>query len=117
MAATNPKARSYFTKLLSKAGDVTPRRENVINPVVEVETVELVSRVETTEPVKDDHVVGPSKKSKKRDRSGKRSHFSSRCHRHAKGGSSEPLPESIFGLLQNMPSLFKFLFLNHLTIC
>ena len=86
MEATNPKARSYFTKLLSKAGDVTPRRENVINLVVEVETV------------KDDHVAGPSKKSKKRDRSGKRSHSFSRCHRDAEGGSSEPFPESIFGV-------------------
>jgi len=97
MTTTNPKAQSYFTKLLSKAGDVTPRRENVVNPVVEVETIEPLSRVEATEPVKDDHVVGPSKKSKKCDRSSKRAHSSSRRHRHVEGGSSEPLPESIFG--------------------
>jgi len=98
MAATNPKGRSYFTKLLNKAGDVTPRRMNVINPVVEVETVEPLSRIEATEPAKDDHVAGPSKKSKKRARSSKKSHSSSRRHRHAEGGSSEPLPESIFGV-------------------
>jgi len=97
MAATNSKARSYFSKLLSKTGDVTPRRENVVNPLVEVETIEPLSRVEATEPVNDDHAVGPSKKSKKRDRSSKRFHSSSRRHRHAEGGSSEPLSESIFG--------------------
>jgi len=98
MAATNLKCRSYFTKLLNKAGDVTPRRKNVINPVVEVETVEPLSRIEATEPAKDDHVAGPSKKSKKHARSSKKSHSSSRRHRHAEGCSSEPLPESIFGV-------------------
>ena len=81
MAATNPKGRSYFTKLLNKAGDGTPRHKNVINPVVEVETVEPLSCVEATEPAKDDHVAGPSKKSKKRARSSKKSHSSSRRHR------------------------------------
>jgi len=97
MASTNPKAQSYFTRLFNKAGDVTPRRENVVNPVVEVETIEPISRVEAAEPTNDAHVVGPSKKSKKRDRSSKRSHSSSQRHRHAEGGSIEPLPETIFG--------------------
>jgi len=78
MAATNPKARSYFTKLLSKAGDVTPRHELVVDPVLEVEVVE---------PMNEDRVVGPLKKNKKRDRGCKRSHSSSRHHRHAEGGS------------------------------
>jgi len=44
----------------------------------------------------DDRAVGPSKKNKKRDRGCKRSHSSSRRHRHAEGGSSQSLPESIF---------------------
>jgi len=97
MVSTNPKARSYFIRLLNKAGDVTPRRENVVNPVVEVETVEPVSRVEAAKPTKYAHLASPSKKSKKRDRSSKRSHSSSRRHHHAEGGSNEPLPEAIFG--------------------
>jgi len=97
MANTNPKARSYFTKLLNKVGDVTPRHENVVNPVVEMEIVERVSRVEVVESTNDAHVVGPSKKSKKRDRSSKRSHSSSRRHCHVEGGSTEPLSETIFG--------------------
>ena len=97
MAATNPKGRSYFTKLLNRAGDVTPRRKNVVNPVVEVGTVEPLSRIEVAEPAKDDHDVGPSRKSKKRARSSKKSHSSSRRHRHCEGGSTESLPESIFG--------------------
>jgi len=59
MASTNPKGRSYFTKLLNRTGDVTPRRKNVVNPVVEVEIVEPFSRIEATEPAKDDHVAGP----------------------------------------------------------
>jgi len=97
MTATNPKGRSYFTKLLNKAGDVTPRRKNVVNPVVEVGIVEPLSRIEAVEPAKDDHDAGPSKKSKKHARSSKKSHSSSRHHRHCEGGSTEPLPESIFG--------------------
>ena len=94
MAATNPKGCSYFTKLLNRAGDVTPRRKNVVNPVVEVETVEPLSRIEAAEAVKDDHDAGPSKKSKKRARSSKKSHSFSRRHRHCEGGLMEPLPES-----------------------
>jgi len=82
MESTNLKARSYFSKLLNKVGDVTPRRENVVNPVVEVETVEPVANVDVVEPTSNVDVVGPSKKSKKRDRSSKRSHSSSRRHRH-----------------------------------
>ena len=96
MASTNPKARSYFSKLLNKVGDVTPRRENVVNPVVEVEVVEPVARVEAIEPTNNADVVGPSKKSKKRDRSSKRSHSSSRRHRHVENVSTEPLSETIF---------------------
>ncbi|XP_068500122.1 uncharacterized protein [Phaseolus vulgaris] len=96
MASTNPKARSYFSKLLNKVGDVTPRRENVVNPVVEVETVEPVANVDVVEPTSNVDVAGPSKKSKKRDRSSKRSHSSSRRHRHSENVSSEPLPETIF---------------------
>jgi len=68
MAATNPKARSYFSKLLSKAGDATPRHEPVVDHALEVEVVEPISRVEAIEPLIDDHVAGPSKKNKKRDR-------------------------------------------------
>ncbi|XP_068478590.1 uncharacterized protein [Phaseolus vulgaris] len=59
MAATNSKGRSYFTKLLNRAGDVTPRRKNVVKPVVEVGTMEPLSRIEAAEPAKDDHDVGP----------------------------------------------------------
>ena len=63
MATTNPKGRSYFTKLLNRAGDITPRQKNVVNPVVEVGTVDPLSRIEVSEPAKDDHDVGPSRKS------------------------------------------------------
>jgi len=97
MAAIDPKGRSYFTKLLNRTGDVTPRRKNVINPVLELEAAEPFSRTEVPETVKDDHVTGPSKKSKKRGRSSKKSHSSSRRHRHCEDVSTEPLPESIFG--------------------
>lgn len=69
----------------------------MVNPVVEVETIEPVPHVEAVEPTNDAHVAGPSKKSNKRDKSSKRSHSSSRRHRHAEGGSTEPLPETIFG--------------------
>ena len=96
MASTNPKARSYFSKLLNKVGDVTPRRENVVNPMVEVEVVDPVAHVEVIEATRNVDVVGPSKKSKKRDRNSKRSHSSSRRHRHVENVSSEPLSETIF---------------------
>ncbi|XP_068497947.1 uncharacterized protein [Phaseolus vulgaris] len=79
MASTNPKARSYFSKLLNK-----------------VETVEPIANVDVVEPTSNVDVAGPSKKSKKRDRSSKRSHSSSRRHRHSENVSSEPLPETIF---------------------
>jgi len=46
MAATNPKVRSYFSKLLSKAGDATPRHEPIVDDALEVEVVEPISRVE-----------------------------------------------------------------------
>jgi len=96
MAASNPKARSYYSKLLSKAGDTTPRHEPVVDHALEVEVVEPISRVEAIEPLNDDHTAGPSKKNKKRDRGCKRSNSSSRRHRHAEGGSSQSLPKSIF---------------------
>ena len=96
MASTNPKARSYFSKLLNKVGDVTPRRENVVNPVVETEEAERVAPVEMVEVAHHVDVAGPSKKSKKRDRSSKRSHSSSRRHRRVENVSSEPLSETIF---------------------
>ena len=96
MASTNPKARSYFSKLLNKVGDVTPRRENVVNPVVEVEVVEPVAHVEVGEVTRNVDAAGPSKKSNKRDRNNKRSHSSSRRHRHVENVSSEPLSETIF---------------------
>ena len=57
MASTNPKARSYFSKLLNKVGDVTPRRENVVNPVVE-EVVEPVVNVEVVEPTSNVDAAG-----------------------------------------------------------
>ena len=95
MASTNPKARSYFSKLLNKVGDVTPRRENVVNPVVE-EVVEPIVNVEAVDPVSHVEAAGPSKKSKKRDRNSKRSHSSSRRHRQSEHVSSEPLSEMIF---------------------
>ena len=57
MASINPKARSYFSKLLNKVGDVTPRRENVVNPVVE-EVVEPVVNVEVVEPTSNVDAAG-----------------------------------------------------------
>ena len=66
-----------------------------MNPVVE-EVVEPVVNVEVVEPTSDVDAAGPSKKSKKRDRSSKRSHSSSRRHRHGENVSSEPLSETIF---------------------
>ena len=75
MAAIDPKGRSYFTKLLNRTSDVTPRRKNVVNPVLEVETAEPFSRTEAPETGKDDHVAGPLKKSKKRGRSSKKITF------------------------------------------
>jgi len=92
MAATNLRARSYFSKLLNKAGDVTPRPEPIADHAEGVEMVEPISRVEAIEPINDDHIAGPSKKNKKRARSGKRSHSSSRRHRHAEGVSTQFLP-------------------------
>jgi len=92
MAATNPRAQSYFSKLISKTGHVTPRPEPVVEHAVEVEVVEPISRVEAIEPLNDDRTAGPSKKNKKRDRSGKRSHSSSRRHRHVEGVSTQLLP-------------------------
>ena len=65
IASTNPKARSYFSKLLNKVGDVTPRCENVVNPIVEMEGAERVAPVEVVEVTHNVDVVGPSKKSKK----------------------------------------------------
>ena len=96
MGSTNPKARSYFSKLLNKVGDVTPRRENVVNPVVEMEEAGRIAPIEVVEVAHNVEVVGPSKKSKKRDRSNKRSHSSSRRHRRVENVSSKPLPETIF---------------------
>ena len=57
MAATNPRARSYFSKLMSKTGDATPRPEPVVEHAEEVEVVEPISWVEAIEPLNDDHTV------------------------------------------------------------
>ena len=81
---------------MSKAGDLTPRLEPVVDHAVEIEVVESISRIEAVEPLNDDHIVGPSKKNKKRDRSCRRSHSSSWRHCHAQGSPSQPLPDSIF---------------------
>ena len=67
MATTNPKAQSYFSKIVNKAGGLTPRPEPEINHAVEMEIVEPISRVEAIELENDEHVVGPSQKNKKRD--------------------------------------------------
>jgi len=39
----------------------------------------------------------PPKKTRKRDKSGRRSHSSPRCHRHGADSSSQPLSKSLFG--------------------
>jgi len=91
MVATNPRARSYFSKLLNKAGDVTPYPEPIADHAEGVEMVEPISQVEAIELVNDDHIVGPLKKNKKIARSGKRSHSSSQRHRHAEGVSTQLL--------------------------
>ena len=71
-----------------------------VNHEVEVEVVEPISWVEAViEPDNNENVVGPSKKNRKRDRSTRRSHSSSKCHRHAIGSSSQPLPDSIFAAI------------------
>jgi len=109
MTATNPKARSYFSKLLSKASDATPQHEPVVDHTLEGE--EPISRVEAIEPLNDERVAGPLKKNKKRDRGCKRSHSSSRRHRHAEEGSSQSLPESIFAATTKF-SKFVHTFVN-----
>ena len=42
MAATNPRARTYFSKLLNKAGDVNPRPESIVDHAEGVEMVEPI---------------------------------------------------------------------------
>jgi len=81
---------------MSKAGDLTPHPEPVVDHATEIEVVEPVSRLEAVEPLNDDHIVGPSKINMKRDRSCRRSHSSSRRHCHIQGSSSQPLIDSIF---------------------
>ena len=61
-----------------------------------MEIVEPISRVEAIELRNDEHVDGSSKKNKKRDWSTKRSHSSSRRHRHIQGSYSQSLLDSIF---------------------
>ena len=120
MTTTNPKGYSYFSKIVSKARGLTLRPEREINHEVEVEVVESISWVEAlAEPDNIENVnVGPSKSSKKRDRSVRRSHSSSRCHRHAIGCSSRPLPNTIFVASTRFSDFFFILILmGLLNIC
>ena len=118
MTTTNPKARSYFSKIVSKNGGLTPRPEKEVNHEVEVEVLESISRVEAVvEPDNNENIVGPSKKNRKRDRSTRRSHSSSRCHRHAIESSSQPLPDSILLPQLNFQNLFELTLMELRTIC
>ena len=92
MAAMKPKDRAYFSKLFNQAGSSTPRLENEA-PGTENEVVEPIPHLEGE--VAADAGIGPSKKSRKRDKSNRRSH-SSKKHRHGSGSSSQSLFERIF---------------------
>jgi len=91
MAATNPKGQAYFQRLLNKPGSSAPQ------PRKEAKVVESISRVEAILDNTNVVVVEPPKKSRKRDKGSRRSHFSLRRHRHGVGNSSQPLIESLFG--------------------
>ena len=92
MTAMKSKDRAYFSKLFNQDGGSTPRPEKEI-PQTENEVVEPASRLEVE--IAADAEIGPSKKSRKRDKSNRRSH-SSKKHRHGSGSSSQSLFETIF---------------------
>jgi len=96
MATTNPKRQAYFSKIFSKAVDSTPQPEREVQHEIEVKVVKPISRVEAAIEMgnTENADIGPSKKSKKRDKSSRRSHSSSRRHCHVVDISSRVLPDN-----------------------